>query len=90
MLQATGPLLATGTLPVVMSLKWVLEQTALLRVIMVIESMGLPLVAAVMMEHGLLVQHLTVKVRSLSVRRFLSSSDSKIRTIRIFNVFLPS
>lgn len=60
-LQATGPLLATGTLPVVMSLKWVLEQIALLRVIMVIESMGLPLVAAVMMEHGLLVQHLTVK-----------------------------
>ena len=86
-LRATGHLLATDIRPVVMSLKWVLEQIALLHVIMVIGSMGLPLVAAVMMEHGLLVQHPTVKVRSLSLRWLLSCSDSKIRIIRVYNVF---
>ena len=68
MLQATGHLLATDTRRVVVSLKWILEQLALLHVIMVIESMGLPPVAAVMMEHGLLVQDQTAHVRSLSLR----------------------
>ena len=81
-LQANGHLLATDIRHVVALLKWILEQFAMLHVIMAIESMGIPLVAAVMTEHGLLVQHPTVKVRSW----LLSSSDSKIRIIRIYNV----
>ena len=64
MLQATGHLLATDIRHVVVSLEWFMEQDALLRAIMVIESMGLPQVNAVIMEYGLLVQYPTVKVRS--------------------------
>ena len=68
MLQAAGHLLETDTRIVVLSLKWVLEQIALLHAIVDIESMGPPLVAAVGMEGGLTDQHPTVKVRSLSLR----------------------
>ena len=67
MLQAAGHLLATDTRHVGVSLKWILEQIALLHAIVVIESMGPPLVAAVMMEYGLQVQDPTVKVRNLSL-----------------------
>lgn len=52
--QAAGKLLETENRPVVIK-KWILEQVAWLNVIVVIESMGLPLVGAVTMEHGLLV-----------------------------------
>ena len=68
MLQAAGHLLVTDTRHVVVSLKCITEQIALLHAIVVIESMGPPLVAAVMMEYGLLVQDPTAKVRSLSLR----------------------
>ena len=68
MLQVAGHLLATDIRHVVVSLKWILEQIALLDAIVVIESMGPPRVAAVMMEYGLLVQDPPVKVRSLSLR----------------------
>lgn len=54
MVQAAGKLLETENRPVVIK-KWILEQVAWLNVIVVIESMGLPLVGAVTMEHGLLV-----------------------------------
>ena len=77
-LQAAGQLLATDTRHVVMFLKWILEKIALWHVIMVIESMGPPLVAAVMMEHGLLVQQPTVKVRRFILRYQLASFDSKL------------
>ena len=68
MLQAAGHLLATDTRHVVVSLKWMPKQIALLHAIMVIQSMGPPLVAAVMMEYGLQVQDPTAKVRSLTLK----------------------
>jgi len=60
-LQAAGQLLAADTRHVVVFLKWILEQIALLHAIAVIESMDPPQVAAVMMESGILVQVPTVK-----------------------------
>ena len=77
-LQAAGQLLATDTRHVVVFLKWILEQIALLHAIAVIESMDPPQVAAVMMEYGLLVQVQTVKVKSFILRYRLASSDSKL------------
>ena len=68
MLQAAGQLLATDTRHVVVSLKWILEQIALLHVVVVIQSMDPPQVAAVMMEYGLLDQYPTVRVRSFILR----------------------
>ena len=67
MLQAAGHLLATD-IRHVLPPKWILEQIALLHAIVVIESMGPPLVAAVMMEYGLQVQDPTVKVRTSTLR----------------------
>ena len=67
MLQAAGHLLATDTRHVLPP-KWILEQIALLHAIVVIESMGPPLAAAVMMEYGLQVQDPTVKVRTSTLR----------------------
>ena len=77
-LQAAGQLLATDTRHVVVFLKWILEQIALLHAIAVIQSMDPPQVAAVMMEYGLLVQVQTVKVKSFILRYRLASSDSKL------------
>ena len=65
-IQAAGHPPTTDVRHVVVSLKCLLEHVALLYAIVVIESMGLPLVAAVIMEYGLLVQDLTAKVRSSS------------------------
>jgi len=77
-LQAAGQLLATDTRHVVVSLKWILEQIALLHAIVVIQSMDPPQVAAVMMEYGLQDQYPTVKVRSFILQKRLASSDSKL------------
>lgn len=57
-LQEAGQLPTTDFLHVVVSLKWVMEQYALLHASVVIESKGPPLVAAVIMEYGFLVQDL--------------------------------
>ena len=68
MLQAAGHPPTTDFCHVVVSLEWLLEQFALLYAIVVIESTGPPLVAAIIMEYGLLVQDLTAKVGSSSPR----------------------
>ena len=89
-LQAADHPPTTDFRHVVVSLKWLLEQFALLYAILVIESMGPPLVAAVIMEYGLLVQDLTAKVRSSSPRWPLAFSNSKIRITRVYKDFLSN
>ena len=68
MLQEAGQLPTTDFLHVVVSLKWVMEQYALLHASVVIESKGPPLVAAAIMEYGFLVQDLNANVSSSSPR----------------------